>query len=121
MTPAEARAAHRRQVDQHGETIVIRRYAGTGNSRVVSQSVSVRARVASYSPQQLVGSIQQGDTKLIVLAEDFEGSAFSPAPKSGETGLKAVVGGREKSIEAIDDRTRRIQGVLIAYEMQVRG
>ena len=32
-----------------------------------------------------------------------------------------VVRGKELNIEAADDNTRRVQGVLIAYELQVRG
>ena len=34
---------------------------------------------------------------------------------------KAVVRGKEMAVLSIDDNTRRIQGVLVAYDIQVRG
>lgn len=102
-----------------GETVTLRRYTGSGANRPHFDA-DVIARVAGYEPRELVGTIQQGDTRIIALAEDLIEAQF-PLPKAGETGLKAIVGGKEKSIEAIDDRTRRFQGVLIAYEFQVRG
>lgn len=119
MTPEEVRADYRSAMNEAGETITIRRYTGTGQNRPFFDA-DVMARPMGYRPAELVGGIQQGDTKLIVLAEDLIEAQF-PLPKSGEKGLKAIIGGREKSIEAIDDQTRRIQGVLIAYEMTVRG
>lgn len=120
MTPAASRASHRRLVAASGETVTLRRYSGTGAARAVSQSATVRAAASGYAPAQLVGNVKQGDTKLIVLAEDFEGETFD-LPQRNEMGLRVVIGTKEASIEAVDDVTRRVQGVLIAYEFQARG
>jgi hypothetical protein len=117
MTPQEAAEGYRRAMDVAGETILIRRYTGTGTSRPRFDA-SVRARVVDFEPHELVGAIVQGDRKLIVLAEDMIAAQI---PLDLRKGDKAVVRGRELNIEAADDSTRRIAGVLIAYELQVRG
>lgn len=117
MTPDSIKADYRRMMDKAGETITIRRYTGSGPNRPFFDA-PVRARVVDYEPHELVGTIQQGDRKLIVLAEDL---ATAQVPLDLRKGDKAVVRGRELNIEAADDNTRRVQGVLIAYELQARG
>jgi hypothetical protein len=114
MTPESATASYRRAL---GETVQIRRYTGTGSNRP-RFDVSVRARVAGYEPQQLVGSIQQGDRKVIVLAEDLINSGFALPVTTND---KVVARGKELAILGVDDNTRRVDGVLIAIDLQVRG
>ncbi|MCW5695782.1 MAG: hypothetical protein KIS96_03495 [Bauldia sp.] len=118
MSPDQARSTYRRQVAASGETISIRRYTGTGPDRPRFDT-EVRARVLGYEMDEIVGSIQQGDRKVIVLVEDLEAAlfAFPVVPLSD----KAVVRGKELTIKAVDDSTRRVRGVLIAYELQVGG
>ena len=108
---------YKRALDLAGEQIVIRRYAGTGPNRPKLEEPA-RARVTDFEAAELVGGIQQGDRKLIVLAEDLETAQF-PLPLV--KGDKAVVRGKEMNIEAADDSTRRVGGVLVAYEIQARG
>jgi hypothetical protein len=117
MTPVEARAQHRRFIRQIGETVTLRRYSGTGDGRT-KRDWTVQARVTGYGPQELVGTIQQGDRKLIVLADDVAACGWRPQLRKGD---KVVVRGQELNIEAVDDNTRRIGGELIAYELQARG
>lgn len=117
MTPDEARAMYRDQIDLYGEDIAIRRYVGTGTSRPYSEK-TCRARVLGDAPKELVGGITQGDRKIIILAEDLEG--YSPVFTVIKSD-KAIVRGAELAIMGIDDSTRRIAGTLIAYELQVRG
>jgi hypothetical protein len=117
MTPDEWKDMYRRAMDVAGEQIVIRRYTGTGQNRPYFDA-PVRARVVRYNAEELIGAIKQGDSRLIVLAEDM---ITAQIPLDLRAGDKAVVRGREMNIEAADDNTRRIQGVLIAYELQVRG
>lgn len=100
-----------------GEWIKIRRYTGLGNSRP-RFDVDVRARVTSFHPDELVGAIQQGDRKLIVLADDLIAAQFALPITASD---KAVVRGRELAIVAPDDSTRRLGTVLIAYELAARG
>lgn len=117
MTPEEIKATYRRDMDAVGETVLIRRYTGTGSARPRFDA-AVKARVVDYEPKDLVGLIQQGDRKLIVLAEDLIAAQI---PLDLRKGDKSVVRGKELNIEAADDSTRRVAGVLIAYELQVRG
>ena len=117
MTPAEAKDGYRRAMDVAGETIVVRRYTGTGPDRPYFDA-SVRARVTKYEPHEIVGLIQQGDRRIILLAEDMVAAQIPLALTNGD---KVVVRGEELNIEGADDNTRRIQGVLIAIELQVRG
>lgn len=117
MTPDQIKIGYRSAMDVAGETVVFRRYTGAGANRPRFDT-DVRARVVDYMPDELVGTIQQGDRKLIVLADDLIGAQV---PLDLRKGDKIVVRGKELNIEAVDDNTRRVQGVLIAYELQVRG
>lgn len=117
MTPDSVKAAYRRMLDLVGEPVLIRRYTGTGTSRPRFDA-AVQARVTEYDPSELIGSIQQGDRKLVVLAQDLIDAQFALPLRKGD---KAVIRGRETNIEAPDDNTRRVQGVLVAYELQCRG
>jgi hypothetical protein len=117
MTPEAARATYQRMLGGNFEQVLIRRYAGAGTSRPRFDGPA-SARVVDYKPEQLVGSVQQGDRKLIVMAEDLEKVQWPTPIRKND---KAVVNGKELNIEGVDDHTRRINGVLIAYELQVRG
>lgn len=116
MSSDSIRASYRRAMNDVGETVTIRRYTGTGPNRPRFDA-DVMARVTDYEPHEIVGSIAQGDRKLIVLAEDLIAAQVADLRK----GDKVVVRGKELNIEAVDDNTRRAAGVLIAYELQVRG
>lgn len=117
MTPDQAKSAYARMLDQAGETVFIRRYTGVAPSRTATD-YSVRARVVGYEPKDLVANIQQGDRKVIVLADDLAGTALTLPLLVSD---KVVVRGKELAIIAPDDSTRRIAGTLIAYELQARG
>lgn len=116
MTPEQVKSTYRRLVDQRGETVVIRRYTGAGVNRPKFEA-EVNAVVTEYSPDELTGAIQQGDRRVIMLADDLAWQFALPITSSD----KALVRGRECQIMAPDDSTRRVAGVLIAYELRVRG
>lgn len=116
-TPAGFSARLKAALARRGEILKIRRYSGSGSSRTFID-VDARARVVGYEPEEIVGTIEQGDRKLIALAEDLASGAFAAGIRKDD---KAVVRGKELNIEAVDDNTRRVAGVLIAYELQVRG
>lgn len=111
------RARYRTELGRIGETVLVRRYYSTGSPRPKYEKAAL-ARVASYDAEELVGTIVQGDQKMILLAEDLE---------SGDVALpllisdKVVVRGKELQIVSIDANTRRVGGKLCAYELQVRG
>lgn len=118
MTPDAVKAHYRRTLDDVGEDIVIRLYTGTGQSRTVLSNTTVRARVAAFEPQELIGGIVQGDRKLIVLAADLIAAGITIVVGAN---CKVVVREKELAIKAIDDNTRRIAGELVAYEIQAGG
>ncbi|MEY9436564.1 hypothetical protein [Bradyrhizobium elkanii] len=125
MTPDESIDQHIRALEENGETVLVRRYAGVGPARAVVKEAAVLAKVKGYQPQDIVGEIQQGDRHVILLNEP------AAAVPTGKVALSTmlplskrdflVIAGAEVSIEAVDDATRRIQGQVIAFEIQVRG
>lgn len=118
MTPETAKGMYRRRIGK-GETVFIRRYTGVGPNRP-RYDVPVRARVVGYDPTFLgVGFVEQGDRHIIFLAEDLLAGGFVLPVTTND---KAVVKGRELAIIAPDDATRRADGgVLVAFDLQVRG
>jgi hypothetical protein len=117
VTPDETRQAYIEALDAVGETVVIRRFAGTGTGRVPTD-YEARARVTGYQEIELVGDIQQGDRRVIMLVDDLIDAGF-PVPVTPTD--KVVLRGTMLSIVSVDDSTRRLQGELIAYEIQARG
>ena len=117
MLVDEIRSSYRQLMTEAGETIAIRRYTGSGPNRPFFDT-NVTARVTGYEPHELVGDVQQGDRKVLVLADDL---VVAQVPSNLRKGDKAIVRGRELNIEAADDSTRRVAGELIAIELRVRG
>jgi hypothetical protein len=125
LTPAESLASHRAFMAELGETVLVRRYSGAGAARSKVEA-SILARVMGYAPKDLVGTIVQGDRRVIALNDP---AAVVPAGKVALASLlplndatdKLVIRGREAAIKAVDDNTRRIAGVLIALEIQAAG
>ena len=102
-------------ISKVGENVVIRTY-DIGADTYTEKTV--RARVIEFAPDQLVGPIVQGDRKLIMLAEDVAGTGVTLALTSN---CKVLVRGKELQVKSIDDNTRRVDGVLMAYELVVGG
>lgn len=118
MTPAEIRADYAREIGV-GETVIVRRYSGTGAARTYGE-YEARARVMEFQAGELIGNLTQGGRKLIVLAEDLENEGFEfPLLANGND--KIVVRDKEMTVTAVDDNTRRVQGVLIAIDVMVNG
>lgn len=118
MTPEFAAAMYRRRLAPF-ETISIRRYTGSGINRP-RFDWEVQARVTEFAAEELVGNIVQGDRRLIVLHEDLADAGF-PFPIQTGPNWKAVVRGKELQIKSVDDNTRRLGDVVLAYNIQVGG
>lgn len=110
------KAEYRRALGEF-ETVLLRRYYGTGQNRQKFDAPCL-ARVMGYAPEQLAGTVQQGDTRLIVMADDLVASGF-PLPLTDSDTV--IVKGKPLDIKGVDDRTRRVAGKIIAYELQARG
>lgn len=114
MTPAVALDSHRRFLAEGGEDIIVRRWSGPSGARVATD-VTALARVMGYLSREIVGPVLVGDRKVIMLVDTL--GALLPLT----TADKLMIRGREVAIKAVDDNTRRVQGVLIALEIQVAG
>lgn len=115
MNPDRVKASYLRAMT---DLVIVRRYTGTGTGRP-HFDVTAKARVMGDSAQELVGTkLLEGDRKVILYADDLIGKM--PLPLTADD--KIVVRGKEMAIVAPpDDSTRSINGVLIAYEIQIRG
>jgi hypothetical protein len=115
MSPEAVKASYARTCK---DLVTLRRYTGAGPNRIRFDVENIRSRVTGYAPHELNGTIVQGDRKIILFADDLLAKGFALPVTTND---KVVVRGRELEIMAPDDSTRRVNGVLIAIELQVRG
>lgn len=117
MNAAQVKAQYARTLK---ERVTLRRLSSgtTGSNRPRFDAEGVRARTVGYDPDELVGAIVQGDRKIIVYADDLIAKGFTLPVTTND---KVVVRGKELAIIAPDDSTRRVDDVLIAIVLQVRG
>ena len=121
MTPEATRSTYRRMLDQVGELVVLRRYSGLGKTRT-KRDFAVQARVTSYQPNELVGTIIQGDRKIIMMNADVLATSFTLPIKPGDKVVVEREGkSKELNVQAVDDSSRRIGETTIALEVQCRG
>jgi hypothetical protein len=124
VTPTEALASHRQFLLEDGEPILIRRYSGIGGARTKVEA-QVQARAVGFRMDELVGGVTQGDRSIIALNDPDaavpQGMVTLASLLPITTNDKVVVRGKELAIIAPDDSTRRVGGVLIALQLQVRG
>ena len=120
----QARSTYRRMISAHGETVSLRRES----IEPTPEAQDLRARVMGFTPEELASGIDQGDRKLILLAEDIEREIAAgrwSAPAAGASGIlkndTLMLRGAPMNVEWVDDSTRRVAGVLIAYEVTVTG
>lgn len=119
MTPVGVRSAYRRMLGQF-ELVFLRKYTGVGALRT-KRDYAVQARVLNYNEEEFVGQVQEGDRKLIIMAEDVDASSLRLPIRKGDKVVIEREGDKELNIEGSDDNTRRIGGELIAYEIRARG
>ncbi len=98
------------------ETVVIRRYTGTGTNRP-KFDVPVQGSSQRYQATELLGTVVQGDQRILVLVEDLIQKKFALPVTTND---KIVVAGKELAIIAPNERAD-LDGTLIAYELQARG
>ena len=112
MTPAQATASYRRQLAPF-DTVMLSRIGQPGAYGPVA------ARIMGYQPTDLVLDVQQGDRKAVLLAGDVAASGFPLPFATGQDRLDW--NGALLVVKAVDDATRRVAGVTVAYELQVAG
>ncbi len=112
MTAAEIKEAYARELK---ETIVVRRYTGTGANRP-RFDVAARGKARLYAATELVGTISQGDWNVLVLVEDLIAAQLALPITTND---KVIVEGREIAIVAANSR-KAPDGTRIAYDCQAR-
>lgn len=111
-----------------GEDVIIRRLTGTGNQ--VNVDVTCRAFVRAFQPHELVDTIIQGDSSVIISATQLLASGWpgaGPVPAPGATpdrrvpnsGDKIIIAGRPRTVVA--GAPIYLSGQLVRVNLQVRG
>ena len=77
------------------------------------------AWITGFLSAELVGEVQQGERRAVVLASDVVASGF-PLPFLPKQD-RIVWKGKSIVIVSVDDATRRAQGVLFAYDLTLEG
>lgn len=109
------------EMERRGEVVSLRRRKPNSIPAAFEPEVDVRSIVTGYAPSELVGGINQGDSRVILLAEDVAAGGF-PLPITSTNGIDVVwINGRQRTIKSVDEYTHRIAGVLLAYDCTVRG
>ncbi|MCJ2019603.1 hypothetical protein MKK84_19555 [Methylobacterium sp. E-065] len=118
---APTTALYANEMERRGEVVSLRRRKANSSPPTFDAQINVRAIVTGYAPSELVGGINQGDSRVILLAADVATGGF-PVPFLTNNGLDVVwINGRQRTIKNVDDNTHRIAGVLLAYDCTVRG
>lgn len=112
MSPAEHIADLDADLREDGEDIVLRRMTHVGTTSTPADRAGIRAHVRGYRPDELVGSIAQGDRQAILSPSGLDGDL----PKRGDF---VLIAGRSCRIEAVAEI--RVGGVVVRIELQVKG
>jgi hypothetical protein len=112
MNAAQIKAAYARELK---ETIIVRRYTGTGTARPFFD-IEARGKARLYGATELVGTISQGDQNVLILVDDLTAQNFAFPLTTND---KAVVAGKELAI--IQPNTRKApDGTVVVYDCQAR-
>src|SRR3546814_5226554 len=104
------------QIDRYGQTVTIRRRVGTGAT--FDPSVSVKAKVHHFTPQELVGGIQQGDRRVTIAPAELVTAGWDTgdAPRKGD---QVVIDSNVATVQACD--VRYVSGVEARKDIRIRG
>ena len=117
MNPDAVKASYVRALASKfgpGETIVFRR--GTTTTYT---DYSVHAWITGFVTDELVANVSQGKRRCIMLAADVAAAGITLPFKPKQD--RVVWGSKTNVITAVNDGSRRIQGEIIAYEMELGG
>jgi hypothetical protein len=125
MTSTHAIDRYRSALTEIGEDIEIRRYGGSGAARTLIKRAFVRGRVLGMGAEELVGDTVQRTRKVLLLNDPAAMVALGCLPLFDLLPLttrdKLFFRDGEVAILDVNDDTRRINGVLIALEIIVKG
>lgn len=102
LTSEQIIADYEAALDRRGEIIEIARQTGASPNSVFR--VPCRARVRGYRPDELVGTVTQGEITIRALVKDLIDNRF-PLPVL--VGDKVWVRGLQRTINSVDNNTGR--------------
>jgi len=112
VTPTVVAAAYQRSLEANGELVTLKRQGDSG-------SYQAWARVTDFVPEDLVGAVEEGRRTAIVSAADIVAGGFPLPLKPNQDTL--VWGSTTNVITKVDNATVRVQGVLVAYKLELSG
>lgn len=112
-----------------GEDIIIRRAVGTGSAAVYID-VTVRAVVRAFAAAELVGTLKQTDSLVIISptqiaaaqwpgGQPVSAATFQADPRVPKVGDKAIIQGRIRNIDVV--KPILVDGDLVRLELTVAG
>lgn len=101
-----------KQLAKHGQTAIFHRVLPDGST--VARSLRVFLR--GYTPNELAGGIQQGDSAVTISGTGWKALGFDDLPERNEA---LTVAGRMRNIEYADPVV--INDVMVRINLQVRG
>jgi len=118
-----------RQLAEHGQDIRLTRMTLGPGGVLIPFSVDCRAFVRDYDPDELVGGIIQGDTKVVLSPTEIEAQGW-PGPNSSATPTnqdrrvprkddKALLAGKSRNVET--GKPVYLNGELVRINLVVRG
>jgi len=100
-------------LERRGRFMSLRRRVGT---TATFTEVAVRGVARGYRPEELVGSIAQGDREVIISNAEIEAAGWPGPPRRGDI---IVIDGVTTTVQAPD--TRRLLAETVGHILQVRG
>lgn len=103
-------------IERHGQTVTVRRREGTGAT--FSPSVTVKGRVHSYRPEELIGGIQQGDRRVVIAPAELVAAGWNTgdAPRKGD---QILIDSHVTTVQGCE--VRYLSGIAARYDLWVRG
>ncbi len=103
-------------IDRHGQTVTIRRRVGTGAT--FDPSVTVKGRVHSYRPEELIGGVQQGDRRIVIAPAELIAAGWDTgdAPRKGD---QVLIASAVTTVQGCE--VRYLSGTAARYDIWVRG
>jgi hypothetical protein len=113
-----------RSLARNGEDVTLQRLALGPGGKQTPFSVKCRASVTGYKPEQLVGSIVQGDTLAVLSPTQITLAGWTNGVASGDTRVpnsanRLLVQGTPRTIKAATPFY--VAGELVRIELQIRG
>lgn len=113
MTPFDAIAMIDRQFIEHAQDATLRLSLGT--TPPTYANVDVLAFVRGYRPDELVGTLQQGDRRVILRNTEVAAGGHR-APREGD---RLVLAGATTTVLASE--ARRVANTVVSHWLTVRG